>query len=274
VRQTDIERSHVIDVCRCSVCDLLFFIPVESSESLLARYAALSGELWTGPGYSRPDWDLARGTILRLVPSGSVLDVGCWTGEFLSSLPDSFAKYGVEPSVWAHAEAAKHGVSLLGGSLADLAERTATFNVITFIDVLEHSTSPLQEISAASRLLSRGGVVVVATGNSRSLPWRLMPRDYWYYFTEHKCFFSRQWFEWVCVEANLHLVEVRPFSHFPGTTWGAGVDLARAFAFRAFAGPRSLVYRALSRTRAFALGPGAVRWRDHILVVLGSPRSA
>jgi len=270
VIETDIVVSRATGVCRCSVCDLLFFVPVESSESVLGQYAVLSGDSWTG--YARPDWDLARSAILRRIPMGSVLDVGCWTGEFVSSLPDSFATHGVEPSDWARAQAAKNGVSVLGASLADVAEQGVTFDAITIIDVLEHATAPLEELSAARRLLSPEGVIIIATGNSRCLAWRMMPRDYWYYFAEHKCFFSKRWFQWAANEIELRLEEARSYAHFPGAFWGPGADLAKACAFRAFGGPRSHPYRALVRTRLVPPRPTTRRSRDHIIVVLGPRR--
>lgn len=269
IRPTGIVSSHADDVCRCRVCDLLFFVPVQSVESVLGEYAGLSGDYWTGEGYSRPDWTLASRAVFAHMVSGRILDVGCWTGGFVASLPDAFEKHGVEPSAWASAEASERGVAMLGGSLSDCVGRVADFDVITFIDVLEHSTSPFKDLCAAFRLLRPGGIMIVATGNSRSLPWLLMPRDHWYYFDEHKCFFSDAWFRWACRETHLQHLQTISFSHFPDTSWGARVDLARALAFRVLGGPASLPYRVARRARVFALGPGTVRWKDHFVVVLG-----
>ena len=267
VIDTVIVRSHPAAVCRCLDCDLLFFVPVQPMDVLLNQYSVLAQELWNGE--SRPDWTLARQAVLQRMAFGRVLDVGCWTGSFLASLPPQYGRWGVEPSLWARNQAASKGVKLVGDSLTRLMPTPATYDAITMIDVIEHTTTPLEALVIAASRLRDNGILVVATGNSRALAWRMMPRDYWYYFAEHVCFFSEPWFRWAAARSDLGVEEVTRFSRFPADdTWTPYAELASACAFRLLGGQRSIPVRIARRAHMLRRSVETHRWRDHILVVL------
>jgi SAM-dependent methyltransferase len=254
-------------VCRCATCDLLFFVPVTPKASLLDHYEALAEDRWRGE--RRPDWALVREAILARIWSGRVLDVGCWSGEFLASLPSGLEKYGIEPSSWAQENARARGVCIVGGSLEDTAQLRATYEVVSMIDVIEHIDSPFEALALASDRVANGGLLVVSTGNSRALPWRLMPLDYWYYYGEHVCFFSERWFRWAAARTALTVEEVGHFSHYPTAHRGTAVaELGRACAFRLLGQDQGLPGR-VARRAGLLKGPvETFHWRDHILVVL------
>jgi SAM-dependent methyltransferase len=254
-------------VWRCQCCDLLFFTPLQPATVLLDQYALLDSELWSTE--SRPDWTLAHAAILQRMSAGSVLDIGCWTGGFLAGLPLPFERVGIEPSPWARAKAAIQGVSIAGKSLDDLESTSSKYDVVTIIDVLEHITTPLEFLGLAVERLEYGGIVVVSTGDSRALPWRLMPRSYWYYVTDHVCFFSERWFRWAAVQLDLEIEHVTRFSHFPtDIPWTPLVEFGKAYAYELVGGPRSLPVRAARRFKILEKRPETRHWRDHILIVL------
>jgi len=267
VINSGIVRSRPTAICRCSNCDLLFFVPVQPESVLLDQYSILAEDFW--PGYSRPDWMLAGQAVLEHVATGSVLDVGCWTGGFLGTLPLQYEKWGVEPSQWARDQAIDNGVAVVGNSLEELASIHAMYDAVTMIDVLEHTTSPLEALALAASRLKEGGALIVTTGDSRALPWRLMPRDYWYYYAEHVCFFSERWFRGAAVQLDLEIDQVSRFSHFSADQpWTPLAELARACAFKFLGGPRSLAIRLARRAHMLREYPDTRHWRDHILVVL------
>ena len=119
VIDSGVVKSRPNAVCRCLTCDLLFFVPVQPARVLLDQYSVLAEDLWTSD--SRPDWTLARQAIFEHISAGSVLDIGCWTGSFLASLPPQYEKWGVEPSQWARDRAIGKGVAFVGNSLEELA---------------------------------------------------------------------------------------------------------------------------------------------------------
>ncbi|OFW62081.1 MAG: hypothetical protein A2133_02100 [Actinobacteria bacterium RBG_16_64_13] len=267
VIDSEIVKSRPTAVCRCSRCDLLFFVPVHPSVVLLDQYSGLAGDLWTGD--FRPDWTLARRAIVDRMATGSILDVGCWTGGFLAALPSQYDKWGVEPSGWARDRATDKGIALVGNSLEDLVASNAAYDVVAMIDVIEHIASPLEALSLALGRLKDGGILVITTGDSRALPWRLMPRDYWYYFTEHVCFFSQRWFRWAAARLDLEIEEVTRFSHYPPKRRGTPLsELARACASRLLGGPQALPVRLARRVHLLRGRSETYHWRDHMLVVL------
>jgi SAM-dependent methyltransferase len=278
VTHTGIVTAHPEAVCRCSSCDLLFFVPVQSQEVLLAQYRRLTRDFWSEP--TRPDWALARDAILRRVSSGSVLDVGCWTGGFLSTLPPHLRRYAIEPSDWARGQAIGRGVSIVGSSLDDLAASEAAYEVVTMLDVIEHTTEPLETLAAAAARVKDGGILIVSTGDSHALPWRLMPRDYWYYYGEHVCFYSRDWFRWAASRTGLMIERAQNFSRFPPAWIGAPLaELFRAYTVHRLGGPRAFPVRAARRAHLLPADPDTRHWPDHLLVVFRkrrglSPRGA
>jgi len=267
MRHSVLVRDRPAAICRCLTCDLLFFVPVLPSAELVDHYAALADDQWTGD--SRPDWTLARNAILRRMPAGSVLDVGCWTGAFLATLPSQYQKRGVEPSKWARDQAVDRGVTFVGNSVEELVSAGGTYDVVTMIDVIEHTTDPLEALAAATGRLNDCGTLIVTTGDSRVLPWRLMPRDYWYYFAEHVCFFSERWFRWAAIQLGLEIDQVSRFSHLPvDRVWTPLTELARACICRLLGGSGALPLRLVQRAHMLRGPAETYHWRDHMLIVL------
>jgi SAM-dependent methyltransferase len=137
------------------------------------------------------------------------------------------------------------------------------------IDVIEHTAAPLEALSLAAARLKDGGILVITTANSWVLPWRLMPREYWYYFAEHICFFSPRWFRWAATRLDLGVEEVTLFSHYPPKRRATPlVELAAAYTSRLLGDPQGLPMRLARRAHAVRGRPGTYHWRDHMLVVL------
>ena len=98
---------------------------------------------------------------------GVLLDVGCGRGAFLASMQQAgWQVAGVEFNDETAAYARDvYGVTVTTG----LALPDASFDVITINHVLEHIAAPAQTIQACYRLLKKGGLLVVAVPNIRSL---------------------------------------------------------------------------------------------------------
>jgi SAM-dependent methyltransferase len=82
---------------RCRRCDSMFRHPILASEAYLRLYQAGAPEQWSGEG-NRRDLQLVRAIIAVRPGVQTVLDVGCGTGDFLTSLPGPLARFGIEPS--------------------------------------------------------------------------------------------------------------------------------------------------------------------------------
>lgn len=107
--------------------------------------------------------------------TGRILDVGCGTGLFLNEMKRAgWAAAGVEPSPGAAAYARKRfGLTVFQGMLEDAPFASASFDVITFWDVLEHTFSPTATLQHVAGLLAPGGMVAINIPNWDSLDRRL-----------------------------------------------------------------------------------------------------
>ncbi len=130
-------------------------------------------------------------------PPGSValLDVGCWTGEFLAWLQRRRPHWRVEglertPGA-AQVARERHGATVTAGALEDRLLPTSRFDVVTMWHVIEHLDDPRSAVAEVHRVLTPGGLVALRTPNYGSLYRRLygrrwrgfLPREHLYLFT-------------------------------------------------------------------------------------------
>jgi SAM-dependent methyltransferase len=172
----------------------MFRHPVLPSSTYLDLYVKGAGDTW-GTDSGRQDLAIVRGIIAQQTSSGYVLDVGCGTGGFLSTLPVGLERCGVEPSVAAAVMATGGGVSILGQTLEDLSPQDQ-FDVITVIDVIEHVVNPAGLLDQLLPHLLPGGCLIVSTGDPSNRFWRKIFRArFWYsIFPEHISFPSLEFF--------------------------------------------------------------------------------
>jgi len=138
------------------------------------------------------DWKLHL--VQQLVPnSGSILDLGCGTGEFLSALMPFYTVEGIEPEARAAQFAAQHfGMNVHAGTLKDIAVNSAPFDLITLWHVLEHIPDPVEAVRKLQTLLKPGGKLLIALPNVGSLDARWYGAD------------------WVALDAPRHLWHFTP----------------------------------------------------------------
>jgi SAM-dependent methyltransferase len=107
--------------------------------------------------------------------TGSLLDVGCFSGMFLRNARErGFEIAGIEPNE----DAFMHVRNLLrcevvNGSLASANFSPNYFSVVSFLDVIEHVEDPVADLKAALRIMRPGGVLVLATPNVKGLLQRV-----------------------------------------------------------------------------------------------------
>src|SRR5882762_4580552 len=115
--------------------------------------------------------------IVRLgANSGSLLDVGCFSGMFLrNARKRGFEITGIEPNQ----DAFMHVRNLLGcevvhGSLTSAHFSPNYFSAVSFLDVIEHVEDPVADLRAALRIMRPGGVLVLVTPNVKGLLQRVV----------------------------------------------------------------------------------------------------
>lgn len=101
--------------------------------------------------------------ILKLKPNGKILDVGCGDGLFLFLCKKkNLDGYGIEPSKQLSSYASyKTGCKIIQGFYKKEMFPPASFDIVSFIQVLEHIPNPLEAMRIANYHLKEGGICVI-----------------------------------------------------------------------------------------------------------------
>jgi len=126
--------------------------------------------------------------------TGRLLDVGCATGDFLRIARRYYEAEGIELSKWAAHLAKERGLTIHESCLADL-NSPEQYDVVTLWGVIEHLEDPKSEVQHIFRLMKKGGILCIWTGDVESLTARLLGKKWWYFMGQHIQYFS---------EATLH----------------------------------------------------------------------
>ncbi len=128
------------------------------------------------------------GSLVPLTAESTWLDYGCGLGGFVAFLHRLGYRgaIGFEPSPAAR-DLALPGVRLLPPG--QLEEGLRQFDVVTAIDVMEHVSDPVVELTRMRTLLRPGGLLFVMTGNvqrhrNRVSSWRYVNPDFHISFFE------------------------------------------------------------------------------------------
>jgi SAM-dependent methyltransferase len=157
---------------RCFRCRFMYVLPRPTPEELKRLY---SDEYFTGDNmneatlqFREPVFQQCIATLQRLRPEqGKLLDVGCWTGEFLNfARAAGWDPVGIELSTKAAAFARSKALPVHCSTLETAPFPPDHFDVVTFLDVLEHLPEPAKELALARSLLKPGGIIVVRLPNT------------------------------------------------------------------------------------------------------------
>lgn len=266
------------ELYRCPQCRLGFRHPRLPKEELDALYAAGSEGSWTWEAHDRTDWTLAARTLAGLPPGPArVLDIGCFDGTFLASLPPHIDKHGIEIMPSAADIARSKGVRVIAADFESLEVTPHAYDAITSFDVIEHVADPQGFLSLLARALRPGGLIVVSTGNLDAWSWALMRSNYWYCaIPEHISFLSESWFRHAAASLGLAVENVTRYPHAKATPkrrlLETAANLTYLVAPSAIAALRRRGFGNISRDLAPQLNgaypPGWFTATDHILVTL------
>jgi 2-polyprenyl-3-methyl-5-hydroxy-6-metoxy-1,4-benzoquinol methylase len=178
-------RSDVGEIYKCTSCETVFLSPERqesAAESLYAQdyfteregYFFHDGVVDESGQESPHIADFRAGLALieaHSLRSGSLLDIGCATGSFLSlARAKGWECRGVEVSAFAAARARERtGCEIFCGKLEDAPFGNGAFDVITMWDLLEHLPDPRRGLEKARALLKPTGLLLVNTPNENSL---------------------------------------------------------------------------------------------------------
>ncbi|OGS19002.1 MAG: hypothetical protein A2219_04335 [Elusimicrobia bacterium RIFOXYA2_FULL_50_26] len=183
----------VAPVVACTECGLVTQYPLPAISTIENAYRQLEDNEYLLEDDCRSmTAHLSLMTIKRHVKKGTLLDVGCATGIFINAAGINFEVCGIEPSEWSArvARTALGEEAVITGTIETAPIRKAAFDVVTFIDVIEHLHDPKAAIAKAKTLLKPGGLLYLVTPNVRSLSAMLLGRYWWGYRPAHLYYFS------------------------------------------------------------------------------------
>ncbi|MCX7974690.1 MAG: class I SAM-dependent methyltransferase [Candidatus Aminicenantes bacterium] len=195
IKITDADYGLTWDLSRCLDCSFVFANPCPEEKFITSLYSEVKDPAYEVEALGR------RQTFRRLLhrleklrpQRGYLLDVGAATGLFLDEAKKrGWQVLGIEPSRWAVEIAQKQGLKVFQGSLEDFKIDDQRYDVITLIDVLEHTPNPRKIVEKVQKLLKPQGLILIVTPDLESFLAKLTGRYWWHYRPAHLVFFNRQ----------------------------------------------------------------------------------
>jgi len=130
------------------------------------------GHAWTPSRF-----DVTRAARLRQLlsqrPRGRLLDLGCYDGQFITSVVDQDPLVGLDISQPALRAAAARGLQPVRGQVeASLPFRTESFATVVAAEVIEHVFDTQRLVDEMTRVLEPNGWLVITTPNLVALSGR------------------------------------------------------------------------------------------------------
>jgi len=229
LRRADRVSGEEFALVQCRNCGLIYLRNRPSPEAI-ASYYPEDYECFNQAGESSSawqSWDYRRAMNIKLdyvekytVNPGTLLDIGCGTGDFLVSAQSrGWVVKGIE-LVEGAAQIARavKGLDVLTGSIEKLAGLTEHYQVITLWDVLEHLPSPRNAFQLIHKLLQEDGLLFFSIPNLKSFD-RYIFADSWigWDVPRHFFLFSKENIQQLCEIAGFNIAEDRTFIGGKGT---------------------------------------------------------
>lgn len=211
-------------VVQCSSCGLVYVTPRRDASRLREMYQTEYWKSSSAKDFGYTDYLRDEPLYLRTYrrrfavldrnfsAPARVLDVGCAAGFFLSVAKErGWRCLGVEvsPPMGQFARD-RYGLDVRTGTLIEQSLPAASFDLITFWDVVEHLDEPKAVLREAHRLLAPGGKLLVETQNVASCFARLMGRRWQHYkHAEHIYHFDPKTVRRLLADCGFETLECR-----------------------------------------------------------------
>lgn len=172
--------GEVFSIMRCTGCGLVATRPSRSEDELGCYYASayygrrkLFFDVFINYARTR--------AVRRVLPRGSVLDVGCGSGGFLRMMQArGWRVQGTERAARSHTQDCLADIPISYAALSDAGLAGASFDAVTFWHVLEHTADQKRYLRGAYDLLKPDGMLFLEVPNFDSWQARL-GRERWFH---------------------------------------------------------------------------------------------
>jgi len=174
--------EKTLNLCRCRECGLVYVNPQPRvSEELYAKdyfekgYMKFYGEDGSTATQSNEPFVWRLDLIERYKKPGTILDIGCASGEFLAAARQcGWAVIGIDVSEYAVESARrKHNLDVRKTTLEEANFAEGAFDVITAGDILEHTRAPADFLREIRRTLKSDGILYLALPNFASVHYQI-----------------------------------------------------------------------------------------------------
>jgi ubiquinone/menaquinone biosynthesis C-methylase UbiE len=137
--------------------------------------------------YHRAKLDMVRNTIQSQPQGSRVLDAGCGIGHITNEYCDRYEVYGLDEQpaaidyCWQHCRG-----TYVQGDLCEIPFSNDFFDLILFLDAIEHLTNPIRALRELARILKPGGAVLICTMSYSSPLWFVLEHT-WHRFCGGTC---------------------------------------------------------------------------------------
>jgi SAM-dependent methyltransferase len=180
---------------RCRRCGLQYVTPRLNSAVVIDGYANAVDETFVSQTAGRERTFSHCLNVVQKVwrkPPGRILDIGAANGSFLKVARDAgWEVSGCEPNRWMVQWCRNHyDLAMTAGTVFEGQYASASFDVVTLWDVLEHTPDPMAVLTECQRLLRPGGLLVVNYPDIGSLVARAMGRKWVFLLSIHHYYFT------------------------------------------------------------------------------------
>jgi len=209
-------------IARCLNCGLYYNLCIPTWDILLQMLQRGGDEV--APKFSyRWNFNSNRNAykyshlLQNLIPqsSASILDVGCYKGQFLSLLPQCWQLCGLEPDPdVANLTSKKFNVKQGFIEFCSPPWPQNLFDAITLFDVAEHIRDLQKAFSNIYLLLKPGGWLLIETGNIASIEAKITKSLWWYFnLFEHFVFWNPDSTTNILTNAGFKIHQIKPVFH-------------------------------------------------------------
>jgi SAM-dependent methyltransferase len=203
-------RREMYHLDRCSTCQCVWLASPPSPEEMGHHYGKTYHKAISTSGEANAArWAKQCRKLAELKNGGMLLDIGCSSGAFLSTLTgQSWSLYGIEidPEQASRAEA-KTGAKVFAGDLLEASFEAGSFDAITMFHVLEHFDRPRERMARIFNWLKPGGILYLGLPNIDSWEAQIF-RSYWFglEMPRHFYLYSPRSLRQLLLSAGLHEV--------------------------------------------------------------------
>ena len=153
------------------------------------------------------------------IKNSSVLDIGANTGIFLDLIKDTAKSVkGIEPSYEAYLFCKKKGLNVKNGVIKDISLPTNTIEIATMWDVIEHLSSPIEDLKIINRWLKPKGLIFISTHNIESNFAKITGKSYPMLMYQHLYHFTPKTMSKILEKSGFRVKGIYPFKK----SWSLG----------------------------------------------------